>query len=226
MDFRDRVGELAVPAWKELLDQGAIENYARFEVLVPRGAAAPYDVIALVQFKNKEAFDAATGLFGAKLREMFPHRNVPQEAMELRYPMVQELLTVDELEIGFIPVGFEKHVIVLELIKVEAKAAKAHHEAVLEFMFPAQQRLVEQGFIEAHSRFHLSEPMKSSMDANYLTLSRFRDASAWAGFRESFMQTERELFPSRNLEAEYSKHCEVIRTELVYVSHAVSGVTR
>lgn len=226
MEFRERVGELAVPAWKELLGEEVIESYARLEVMVPVGATAPYDVIASTQFKNQAAFDAAKGLFSAKLKEMFPERNVPQEATAVRYPMLQEILTAEEIEIGPQPARIDGNVVAVKIIKVESSAAEAYHNVVQEFLLPLYRQLMKNGVVESHSRFQLSEPLNSSMDANYLILSRFKDVSVWAGFRGMLLELGRELFPHRDLELEYLSHCKVIRTELACISHAVSRLSR
>jgi len=223
-DYNKKMEELAVPALRELVKQGVIEGYYRYQVLIPGGASAPYDIVSSVQFKNRAAWAASEGKLAAVFQKMFPGRNVGGEFAELR-DSVREVLFARETEVGPPPAEGTKPIFVAASIKVNPGQGEAFRKLFEELSLPVQKELLKQGVIEGYGRYPMILPGGAGEEVNLVALTRYKDLAAWAAAEGKGAEIGRKLFPSRNLGTEATPLRTVVRTELVRLTHALTKPT-
>jgi heme-degrading monooxygenase HmoA len=223
-DYAKKFEELALPVFRDLLKQGVIEGYFRYQVLMPGGMAAPYDIVSSVQFKDRAAWAAWETKFGAAFQKMFPGRDVGSEFNDLRDP-VSTAMFGREMEIGAPPAEGAKPIFVAVSMKVHPGHGEAYRKLFEELGLPVQKELLKQGVIEGYGRYPMVLPTGTSEEVNLVALVRYKDVAAWAAAEGKNAEIGRKLFPNRNLGQESLAHRDVVRTELVRLSHALTKPT-
>jgi hypothetical protein len=219
-DFTKKFEELVLPAYRELLKDGVIDGYYRYEVLMPGGAAAPYNLVSSVQFKNRTAWAQYEGKLGAVFQKKYPGRDVGAELNELR-DTVRTVMFAREAEIGPPPAEGMKPVFVATLIRVHPGHAEAFRKLGEEVTLPVQKELLAKGVIEAYGRYPMVLPTGMGEEINMALLTRYKDTAAWAAAEGKLAEVSQMLFPNRNPGQEAAAHRDVVRTELVRLTHVL-----
>lgn len=223
-DYTKKFEELVLPAYRELLKDGVIDGYYRYEVLMPGGAAAPYNVVSSVQFKNRAAWAQYEGKLGAIFQKKYPGRDVAAELNELR-DTVRTVLFAREAEIGAPPAEGTKPVFVAALIKIHPGHNEAFRKLGEEITLPVQKELLAKGVIEGYGRYPMVLPTGMGEEINMALLTRYKDAAAWAAAEGKVAEVSQKLFPNRNPQQEAASHRDVVRTELVRLTHVLTKPT-
>jgi len=220
-DYSKKVEEVAIPAFRELVKEGAIDGYYRYEVLVPGGTAAPYNVVSAIQFKDRAAWAGSEGKLGAAFQKMYPGRDVGSEFAELR-DTVRDVLFGREWEIGAPPAEGTKPVFVAVLMKVHPGHGESFRKLGEELTLPVQKELLKQGVIEGYGRYPVLLPTGASEEINWSVLTRYKDVAAWGAAEGKGQEIGGKLFPNRNAGQEYTPHRDVVRTELIRLTHVLT----
>lgn len=223
-DYTKKFEELVLPAYRELLKEGVIDGYFRYEILMPGGTAAPYNVVSSVVFKNRAAWAQYEGKLGALFQKKYPGRDVGGELAELR-DTVRTVMFAREAEIGAPPAEGTKPVFVAASINVHPGHGDAFRKFGEETTLPVQKELLAKGVTEGYGRFPMVLPTGMGEEVNMVILTRYKDAAAWAAAEGKAAEVSRKLFPNRNLQEEAASHRDVVRTELVRLTHILTKPT-
>lgn len=223
-DYTKKFEELVLPAYRELLKEGVIDGYFRYVVLMPGGSAAPYNVVSSVQFKNRAAWAQYEGKLQALFQKKYPGRDVGGELAELR-DTVRTVMFAREAEIGAPPAEGARPVFTATSINVHPGHGDAFRKFGEETTLPIQKELLAMGTTEGYGRYPMVLPTGMGEEVNLVILTRYKDAVAWAAAELKAAEVGRKLFPNRNLQQEAASHRDVVRTELVRLTHVLTKPT-